>query len=99
MAMNAGWVDVTLASGVGTGNWRHPEQVRDGSNADTVELDARPEFYGIVPSANNLAQVGVVKVEAISATAVRLVSTHNSDSSTYRVWALVKMPEAFWRAG
>jgi len=90
--MNAGWVDITLADGVGTGSWRHPEQVRRGASADAVELDAAPQFLSLYCTANNLVDVGIVKVEWSSATEVRIVSTHNSDSSTYRVWALVKLP-------
>ena len=99
MAMNAGFDLVTLANGVGTITWRHPEQRRDGTGADAVELDAVPQFFWITPTANNLAQVGVVKVEAATAIGGRLVSTHNSDSSTYQVVAFVKLPESLWRAG
>lgn len=99
MAMNAGFDLVTLVNGVGTITWRHPEQRRDGTNADAVELDAVPQFFWITATANNLAQVGVVKVEVATAIGGRLVSTHNSDSSTYQVVGFVKLPESLWRAG
>ena len=98
MAMNAGFDLVTLASGVGTITWRHPEQREDGTGAEAVELDAVPRFFWIVPTANTLLAVGVVKVEAVTRIGGRLVSTHNSDSSTYLVVGFVKMPEWLFRS-
>lgn len=87
MAIDKAWVDVTLASGVGTGSWLHPDQVSQGGSADVVQLDRAPIETRIACTSNDQRRVGVVKVEASSTTAVRLVSTHNSDASTWRVWA------------
>lgn len=99
MAINAAFTSVTLASGAGTGNWKHPEQVRAGAGtADDVELDAAPQFFMLVCTANNLINVGVVKVESSTVRQVRLVSTHNGDSSTYLVIGFTKMPEWLWRS-
>ena len=97
MAMNAGFDLVTLVNGVGTITWRHPEQRRDGTGAEAVELDGVPQFFWITPTANTLLAVGVVKVEAVTAIGGRLVSTHNSDSSTYQVVGFVDLPEALFR--
>ena len=98
MAMNAGFDLVTLANGVGTITWRHPEQREDGASAEAVELDALPRYFWIVATANDLLQVGVVKVESVTRIGGRLVSTHNADSSTYLVVGFVKMPEWLFRS-
>ena len=98
MAMNAGFDIVTLANGVGTITWRHPEQREAGTSAEAVELDGVPRWFWIVPTVNNLLNVGVVKVESVTAIGGRLVSTHNSDTSTYLVVGFVKMPEWLFRS-
>ena len=91
--MNAGWADVTLSAGVGTGNWKHPQQTKNGySGADSVQLDDTPPL--VIPVRTALPTdmgVGIVSIVATN-TGVRIVSTHNSDDSTFRVWAFVKVP-------
>ena len=91
--MNAGWADVTLSAGVGTANWKQVQQVPGGySAADSVQLDGVPPFYSVVRTALPTDMgVGIISV-TVTATGVRIVSTHNSDDSTFRVWALVKLP-------
>ena len=95
--MNAGWADVTLADGVGTGNWKHPQQVPGGyAAADSVQLDGVPPL--LIPTRTALPTdmgVGIVSLVA-TATGIRIVSTHQSDDSTFRVWAFVKLPPALF---
>jgi len=97
MAMNAGFDLVTLSSGVGTITWRHPEQRRDGTGAEAVELDATPQYFLLLSTVNNLIAVGHLKVESSTPTGGRLVSTHNGDNSTWLVVGFVDMPEDWFR--
>lgn len=89
--MNVGWVDVTFASGVATGNWRHPDQTKRGSNADTIELDDTPAKIEATPTLHSMTNIGIPHWVA-TANSIRGVSSHNSDTSTWRVWAWVKVP-------
>ena len=95
--MNCGWADVTLVAGVGTATWRHPQQVPGGySAADLVELDGVPPFVSERrTSLPTDMGVGIVS-STVTATGIRIVSTHQSDDSVFRVWALVKIPPALF---
>lgn len=95
MALNFAFAIVNLSNGSGQGNWRHPDQVKNGASADQVILDDTPGFYGIqavTTDGDDLINAGVLKVETVNATFVRVASTHNDDDRTVRVYAMVRVP-------
>lgn len=98
MAINAAWCDITLASGAGTGTWKHPDQIRS-SAPEAVELDDVPQEVTHEVTASNGVQQGLLTMTAKSPTGVTFQSTHLNDSTTIRVFARVKNPVQNYQYG
>lgn len=77
-----GIVDVVLVGGAGTGNWRDPEEIRDGSPTQ-IELEYAPDI--IIP--NRTVAGGTAGHLVVTATAktVTIASSSGTDTGTIRV--------------
>lgn len=104
MAMNAGWVEITLVNGVGTGSWRHPDYATalgtgvSANDPGPIQLDNPPSMILPVLLLDNQLQIGHIQW-AVTTTGVRAVSTHNQDSSTWRIWGFVMVPPVLYQVG
>lgn len=104
MAMNAGWVEITFVAGVATGSWRHPDYATalgtglSANDPGPIQLDNPPSFIIPVCLLDDQLHIGFIQWQATT-TGIRGVSTHNGDTSTWRIWAFVMVPPVLYQVG
>lgn len=97
--MNAGWTQLTMAAGAGTGTWRHMGQLGRGiATAEAVELVAAPIMVIEHIITITAGAIGF-HTFTLTATGVTVASTHGGDSSVIRLYAFVIPPPPWYTLG
>lgn len=96
MSVGAGFTDITLVGGSGTGNWLDANQIAKGNAARQVALDVAPPILW----ANRTVSGGTPGELTVTATknAVTVTSASGTDTSTVRVYGRTHFLPQEWQS-